>query len=330
MLNRLPDIGEQLTELDVVLRAASRHQRVDYVPKFEADLAAFTGIPHPVVVSSDCSAVSTLIGSLGLSAGHQVIVAAHLRQEFVFPILFSGLVPVFVDCLNEDFSFDYNAVSAAMTDKVKAIFLSAPWGCAHDFAKLCDAVEKAALTPVIADITDCFELDLAHRSLLDGVDIGLLSLTENVSPLSTGEGGAILFRDATLAGKARSYLNFADLKGLDLGINQKLSSMQAALGSYRLDQFQKSMSTTQKVAQRAEEKVMSCGLKKGPISPFGNFIILRHSASALFEDFDKVCQLPCAHKLPASKAFICECPKLDQLAQNYCALPIYLGTASRV
>jgi dTDP-4-amino-4,6-dideoxygalactose transaminase len=53
-------------------------------------------------------------------------------------------------------------------------------------------------------------------------------------PLSTGEGGALLFRDPKLGKRARSFAQFGNLDGKTLGVNHKLSAAQAALGLARI------------------------------------------------------------------------------------------------
>ena len=201
MLERLARSDDHTTELDAVLSAAGRHHRKDFPVAFGTALAAFSGLRHGCVVSSDSAAVSTLLGALELQPGDKVLVAAHLRTSFVFPLLFAGLVPVFVDCLTSTLELDAAAIAEAADPDARAAFVAAPWGVMQNAAPL-----RAALAPfgcpLVLDATDCLSPTLGASGMAAGADVTIVSLSEGHSPLSTGEGGAILSDDEDLVERA--------------------------------------------------------------------------------------------------------------------------------
>lgn len=310
MLKVLSHNEAAAAELEAVLAAAGRHQGADYPALFGASLAATAGFDHGLAVSSDSAAVSTLIGALGLQTGERVLVAAHLRPQFVFALLFEGIVPVFVDCLQEDLTLDHLAICAAMTNPMRAAFLAAPWGIAQDLQPIRAALASKGCRFVL-DLTECLCTDLAQSRMAASVDVALLSLTEGESPLSTGEGGALLSNDAALMQAALSYQRFADLEGVLPGINQKISAMQAALGLHRL-------------ARLGQEKRDAAddlrGLPSLMTKETGTYIVL-HNMDVWPEM--PLHRLPQAHKLAYVADIAPQCPRLDWIAASFGAVPLF-------
>jgi len=318
MLNRAFSQSGPASELDAILAAAGRHQRADYTALFGAELAAAVGFGHGLPVSSDTAAVSTLIGALGLRPGDPVLVAAHLRTRFVFPLLFEGLVPVFVDCLRADLTLDPAALTAALgtaAEGARAAFLAAPWGVLPAMGPIRDALAPKGCR-IVLDVTDALVPGLAELGLAAGADVALVSLTEGDSPLSTGEGGAILSDDAPLIAEAESYQRFADLAGKRLGINQKISAMQAALGLHRLTRLPDTDAKATALRRRFGPAV--AGDIQG--AALGTYLILRRA-----DDLPDapLRHLPRAHRLAAAADHARDCPRLDRVAAALRALPLY-------
>jgi perosamine synthetase len=311
-----------MLELDAVLDAAGRHHSTNYPAEFGAALAAAVGLGHGLAVSSDSAAVSTLIGAMGLQPGDRVLVAAHLRPRFVFALLFGGLVPVFVDCLHHDLALDVEAIAAAVTTPMRAAFLAAPWGVAQDI-KVIRASLSAYGCRLVLDVTDCLSPGLGKSGMAAQADAVLVSLTEGDSPLSTGEGGALLSDDAALMTAALSYQRFADLAGELPGINQKISAMQAALGLHRLGKWPSGLRDPG--IQGANLRAM--GATDLQETAYGTFLVCRHM-DALPGTVIK--RLPRSHGLGAVAGLAPSCPRLDNLASSLCAVPLFLAETRNV
>ncbi len=315
MLSSLFSSSESVSELEAILAVAGRHQQTNCSELFGAALAAAAGVSHGLAVSSDTAAVSTLIGAIGLRPGDSVLVAAHLRTRFVFPLFFGGLVPVFVDCLRTDLSLDAEAIAAAAAlERMRVAFLAAPWGVAQDLAPIRNALAPLGCR-IVLDVTDCLSPGLARSGLVSGAEIALLSLTEGESPLSTGEGGALLSDDAALVADALSYQRFADLLGERPGINQKISAMQAALGLHKLNRLQ----IIGPEADVLRRKLGAAGAEEAQDAFFGTHLILRRTV-----DLPGVALrfLPRAHSLAVAARRAQSCPRLDTLAASLCAVPV--------
>src|SRR5690606_3115115 len=98
--------------------------------------------------------------------------------------------------------------------------------------RLRDATRELGLQLVL-DLAHSHGAKLGGRDLSSYGDLSCYSTHER-KIVSTGEGGFILTGDERLASVVRSYIKFGNLNGRDLGLNFKLSGVQAALGKSRL------------------------------------------------------------------------------------------------
>ncbi|MBS5964991.1 MAG: DegT/DnrJ/EryC1/StrS family aminotransferase [Finegoldia magna] len=142
----------------------------------------------------------------------------------------NGLVPIFCDINEEDFTIDVNKIESLITEKTSAILP------VHVYGNICD-VDK------IEEIAKKYNLkviyDAAHAFGVEYNDIGVGNFG-NVSMFSfhatkvfnTVEGGALSYNDAGLYEKIKSLKNF--------GIN-KDNSIEYIAGNAKMDEFRAAM-----------------------------------------------------------------------------------------
>lgn len=217
-------------ELDAVMTAAAGDMAhaLHIVSQFEQQLAAWTGFTCCVTASTETGAVSVMLGALGLVAGDELIVSADLPDWVLSPLVHAGLqlkVPAWQQPLNAD------AVAALFSERTRALFVTP----AADEDGLLSTLAAVCRQRQIACIRLLSTLPAAATEPgVQAADIGVFSLKEGASALSTGEGGALLFRCQAWGEKAKSYAQFSDLDGIHTGVNHKLSGVQCALGLVRL------------------------------------------------------------------------------------------------
>src|SRR5512135_1912369 len=68
-----------------------------FVQEFEKRFSAFTGAPNSIATSSCTTALHIAVASLGLGAGHEVIVPAFTWISTANVVVFMGARPVFCD-----------------------------------------------------------------------------------------------------------------------------------------------------------------------------------------------------------------------------------------
>ena len=173
----------------------------DTVAQFERRFADYLGIPHAVGLTSCTAALHLALLALGVGAGDEVITTPMTFIATATAILQAGARPVFVDVEPDTGNLDAARIEAAITSRTKALVP------VHLFGQMCDmrairaAADRHGLV-VIEDAAHCVE---GQR---DGVRPGMLSEAACFSfyatkSLTSGEGGALVTRDAALADEIR-------------------------------------------------------------------------------------------------------------------------------
>jgi perosamine synthetase len=310
-------------EVDLVLAVAGLYHGTEgrFVDGFEAALAQMFDVPAAVVASSDCGAVSVLIGALGLIPGGEVILPATAEPWLIFPWLRAGLQPVFTDFAENVLCPGAPEIEAVVSKRTRIVVASPPWGYPWDLCGLSELTRRLRL-PLVVDLSQSFGTDTGMGSPLGMADIGILSLRADQSTISTGEGGALLFAERKLAARAKSYARFSDLDAIQLGINQKMSEPQAALGSGRLAKFSGWLDQQRSRADALEATLIANDVSTYPGLTYGRrngaFVIARAGA-ALDALGLKTRHLTLAIDTPAA-ANAAPCPHVRKAARTWQAV----------
>jgi UDP-4-amino-4-deoxy-L-arabinose-oxoglutarate aminotransferase len=173
----------------------------DIVAEFEQRFAAYLDMPHVVGVTSCTAALHLALQALDVGAGDEVITTPMTFIATAAAILHAGARPVFVDVEPDTGNLDATRIAGAITARTKAIIP------VHLFGQMCDMRAIRALADqhhlaVIEDAAHCIE---GRR---DGVRPGMLGDVSCFSfyatkSLTSGEGGALVTRDTTVAERVR-------------------------------------------------------------------------------------------------------------------------------
>ncbi|MBN2183169.1 MAG: lipopolysaccharide biosynthesis protein RfbH [Sedimentisphaerales bacterium] len=185
-----------------------------FTQEFQCELAKKIGVKYASLVNSGSSAnllaitalTSHLLGERRLVPGDEVITVAAGFPTTLNPIIQSGLTPVFVDVDIPTYNADIREVEAAISKKTRAIFLAHTLGNPFDINGIMKIVDKYDLY-LIED--NCDSLGSLYKKKQTGT-FGHLS-TCSFYPahhITTGEGGAILTSDDTLAKIIESLKNW--------------------------------------------------------------------------------------------------------------------------
>ncbi|GIX47103.1 MAG: aminotransferase DegT [Candidatus Tectimicrobiota bacterium] len=213
---------------------------------FEAEFAAFIGTEaaHCVAVSSCTAALHLACLQLGLGPGDEVLVPAQTHTATAHVVEVVGARPVFVDCDPASGNVTAERLAAACTPRTRAVIV------VHFIGIPCDmpAIAAFARARRLFLIEDCAT---ALGARVQGRHVGLFGDAAAFSfypakHLTTGEGGMFVSQDAALAAAVRYRRAF----GVDrshheralpgqydvfcLGLNYRLSELQAALGRGQL------------------------------------------------------------------------------------------------
>lgn len=212
---------------------------------FEAEFAAFAGEKaHAVSVSSGMAALHLAYLHFGIGPGDEVIVPAQTHVATVHAVEWVGARPLFVDCDPGTGNLTAASLAAAITPRTRAI------GLVHFLGIPCHMAEimEVAARHDLKVIEDCaLAVGARYRGRHVGLwgDAGCFSFYP-VKHLTTGEGGMFLTQHREVAeavGKLRAFgvdRSFGErtIPGIydvpTLGLNYRLSEMQAALGRVQL------------------------------------------------------------------------------------------------
>jgi perosamine synthetase len=249
---------------------------------FESEFAAFTGDKaHCITVSSGMAALHLAYLHFGIGVGDEVIVPAQTHVATVHAVEWVGAKPVFVDCDGTTGNLTAEGIAAAISPRTKAISVVHFIGIPCPMAEIMAVAEKHGLRV----IEDCA---LAVGARYQGKHVGLWGDAGcfsfyPVKHITTGEGGMFITRHREVTqsvaklrafGVDRSY-GERTIPGIydvpTLGLNYRMSEMQAALGRVQLGRVKEIL---------ARRRVNFDTLKKGLFGIPGLTILDSHLSEA--------------------------------------------------
>lgn len=227
----MPDFEEYCNEIRELwdsrwlTNAGVKHQQ------FGQQLEEYLNIPNVTLYTNGHLALEEAIASLDLPRGAEVITTPFTFVSTTNAILRNGLVPVFCDVNDWDYTMDVAKIEALISEKTAAILP------VHVYGNLCavDEIQQIAKKhglKVIYDAAHAFGITKNGVSAACYGDISMFSF-HATKVFQTIEGGALCYLDDDLREKLEQRRNFG-LDGQDgcayPGGNAKMSEFQAAMG----------------------------------------------------------------------------------------------------
>ncbi|MFH1583270.1 MAG: UDP-4-amino-4,6-dideoxy-N-acetyl-beta-L-altrosamine transaminase [Candidatus Falkowbacteria bacterium] len=211
------------------------------VKEFEQSLAKYTGAKYAVVCNNGTAGLLLSYLTLGLKPGDEVITTPNTFASTCNMLVFIGVKPVFVDIRLDTYNIDEKKIVQAITKKTKAIVP------VHFAGQACemDKIKKIAVKYKLAVVEDaCHALGARFKNSKIGncrySDMAIFAF-HPVKPITTGEGGAILTNNEKYYQRLallRNHGIYKDNRGknvmVELGLNLRLTDIQAALGVSQL------------------------------------------------------------------------------------------------
>ena len=146
-------------------------------------------------------------------------------------IVWEKCIPVFVDIHPEYLTIDETKIEAAITNKTTAILATHVYGNPCD-VEFIEKIAKKYHLKVIYDSAHCFGVTYKGNSIFNYGDVSTCSF-HATKLFHTGEGGALFCQDQNTYDELYYRHNFGHDGLLDfrcVGINAKMSELQAAMG----------------------------------------------------------------------------------------------------
>jgi dTDP-4-amino-4,6-dideoxygalactose transaminase len=222
--------GEVMPAMEKVLSRAA-FILGEEVSAFEREFAAYCGQRECVGVATGCDALLWALKACGIGAGDEVITVANSYIATALAITASGARPVLVDCIEDSYEIDPEAVRRAITPRTKAIIPVHLYGQAADMDPLLAVARERGLR-VIEDAAQAHGATYRGRPCGSMGDIGCFSFYPGKNLGAYGDGGAITTNDPALAEKVRMLRNYGQSRKYyhDVaGWNSRLDTVQAAV-----------------------------------------------------------------------------------------------------
>ncbi len=202
---------------------------------FEAELAAYFGVPHVVLSSSWTAAVHLLHIAQGLKEGDEVLVPSLTAFPSIEPMIHVGARPVFCD-IDDTYTIDPADAARRITSRTVGILPVHLYGRPAAM----DKIRKLATDHGLWVIEDCAQ---SHGAQWKGQRLG--GLTEHAAfsfyPSKNltvyGDGGAIATHDPEIARKVTMLRNHGRKDKYlheKVGYNLRFNEIQAAVGREQL------------------------------------------------------------------------------------------------
>lgn len=179
-------------------RSLCRYYGIDLqreVEKFEAEFAAFIGVPHAVAVTSGTGGLNIALRALGVGPGQEVIVPAYLWVSVVGAVVNQGAIPVVAD-INETFCLDPKKLESSITPRTRGIIVVHMSGAPADIQAIQEVAQKHDVW-LLEDCAQCNGGSINGQKVGTFGDAAIFSFQMNKT-MTSGEGGCVVTNDRQL------------------------------------------------------------------------------------------------------------------------------------
>lgn len=254
-----------------------------YVREFEDRWSGFTGAENSIAVTSCTTALHLSLAALGFGPGDEAIVPAFTWISTANVVEHLGGTVVFCDIDINTFNVDVDQLESLITDRTRAILPVHLFGLAANMSPILEIAARHDLW-VIEDAACGF------GSRYEGSHVGTFGATGCFSfhprkSITTGEGGMITTGDGQLAERLRRLRDHgAALSDLQrhqgpkpylladhplAGYNQRMTDIQAALGSAQMLRAEEIIAERRRIAARLKDALKDIEWLALPIEPEG-------------------------------------------------------------
>jgi perosamine synthetase len=258
MTARIPLSSPDITQAEIdAVTAVLRTPHLSLGPElsaFESALAAYHSMPHAVCVSSGTAGLHLALLTLGIGDGDEVIVPSFAFVAVANAVLQVRATPVFAEIDPVTLNFDPVAVERTISPRTRALLVVHTFGVPAEMDAL-QTIARLHGLALIEDASEAIGAEFQGKRAGSFGDLAVFGFYPN-KQLTTGEGGAVLARDAGHAARLRSLRNQGRsgsgdrLDHAEPGYNYRLSELACALGRVQLGRIGEMLALRQAAAQR--------------------------------------------------------------------------------
>ncbi|MFN7912611.1 MAG: DegT/DnrJ/EryC1/StrS family aminotransferase [Bacteroidota bacterium] len=212
----------------------------------EAKLKSYLNIKNIILTTNGTIPLQIALKILGKQG--EIITTPFSYIATTSSIIWENCFPVFVDIDPEYLTIDETKIEAAVTNKTTAILATHVYGNPCNIEKI-ELIANKYNLKVIYDAAHAFGVKYKNQSIFNFGDVSTCSF-HATKLFHTGEGGAMFCNDDELNHQLFYSHNFGHNGTLDfhgLGINGKISELQAAMGLAVLPHLEDVISERKKI-----------------------------------------------------------------------------------
>jgi dTDP-4-amino-4,6-dideoxygalactose transaminase len=322
---------------DILKRAWDKNwmtNRGVLVQELEEKLKNYLDVKHIIATTNGTLPLQIAIKALKLEG--EIITTPFSYVASTSSIVWEGCTPIFVDIHPDYLTIDETKIEAAITSKTSAILAT------HVFGNPCEveaieAIARKYNLKVIYDAAHCFGVTYKGKSIFNYGDVSTCSF-HATKVFHTGEGGALFANKEELNNTLFYYHNFGhkDQETFQgLGINAKMSELQAALGLTVLPYMELILNERRRVVDLYNQELDFSKLKSLKIRDntnwnFSYYPILFESEKQLLnviKQLNKNKIFPRRYFYPSLNTLSYlegkECPVSESISTSVLCLPLY-------
>ena len=246
------------------------------VQAFEAEFAAWIGVPAVIACGNGTDAIALALRGLGIGTGATVVTVSHTAVATVAAIEMTGATPLLIDIDPDYYTMDPVALTLVLKQPppglppIRAIVPVHLYGQPADLDRIVPLCREHG----VALIEDCAQ---AHGARLHGKRVGTFGdaatfsfyPTKNLGAL--GDGGAVAVSDPRLAERIRAIRQYGwheQAISKEVGINSRLDEVQAAILRAKLPRLDAQNTRRRQIAQAYTDALTDPKLRAAaPIRP---------------------------------------------------------------
>lgn len=290
-------LAEELDRAALEVLHSGQYILGDEVKSFEEEFARYCGVKYAVGVGNGTDALVLALMAAGIGAGDEVITCAMSFFATAEAVAAVGATPVFVDCTEDTYVIDADAIEEKITARTKAIIPIHLYGQCADMDKINGIARRHELY-VIEDCAQAAGAEYKGRKAGSMGDMGCVSFFPTKNLGCAGDGGMIVTDNEELYRLCQAYrvhgsgvnglLAYGKRKGVSvdvdsvdfhgnlpkyynfvIGHNSRLDALQAALLRVKLPHLDAWNEKRRAYAQMYEERIVN-GLVRKPVTGADN------------------------------------------------------------
>ena len=224
--------------------------------KLQKQLEGFLNVPHCTLYTNGHLALENAISALELPKGGEVITTPFTFASTTHAIARNGLIPVFCDVREDNYTIDTDKMETLITDKTVAIVPVHVYGNMCDVDAIAQIAQKYNLK-IVYDAAHAFAVKYKGQSSASFGDVSMFSF-HATKVFNTIEGGCVCFHKDDLVSVLNDRKNFGMHAPEDVKYiagNAKMNEFQAAMGICNLRHLDVEIAKRKKVVELYRERL---------------------------------------------------------------------------